>query len=110
MRIYITDAQIPELSSFPPAARRLLRQTAFRQMYSRQPLLRWLPNGLCAVGALIGLCTFSALPRSLSNWIGDPTHILVTTGYVQLLALLGGFLGAQWLTHRSRNFLRQLIS
>jgi hypothetical protein len=110
MRIYITDAQVPELAPFPPAARRTLRQSAFQQMFAAQPLLRWLPNGLCIVGVLIGLVTFGALPRSLYTWGDDLTRIFVPTGYILLLAWLGGFIGAQCLIHRSRAHLRRLIS
>ena len=110
MRVYITDAQIPELSPFPPAVRRALRRSAFQEMFSREPRLRWLPNGLCAAGAVVGLFTFSALPHSLYTWVGDLAALFVPTGYVLLLATVGGLTGAQWLTQRSRTYLRQLIS
>ena len=110
MRIYITDAQVPELAPFPPAARRSLRQSAFQQMFATQPRLRWLPNGLCVVGGLIGLFTVGALPRSLYSWGDDLSRMFVPTGYVLLLAWAGGFTGAQWLTHRSRVYLRHLLS
>ena len=110
MRIYITDAQVPELASFPPVARRLLRWSAFQQMFAAQPGLRWLPIGLCVFGALIGLFTFSALPRSLYSWGDDITPMFVRIGYILSLASAGGVIGAQWLTHRSRVYLRRLIS
>src|SRR4030095_13850136 len=71
MRIYITDAQVPELASFPPVARRSLRRLAFQKMFAAHPRLRGVPAGLCVFGALIGLFTYSALPRSLYSWGGD---------------------------------------
>jgi len=110
MRIYITDAQVPELASFPPVARRSLRRLAFQKMFAAQPRLRWLPIGLCVFGALIGLFTYSALPRSLYSWGGDYfTPMFVRIGYILSLASAGGVIGAQWLTHRSRVYLRRLI-
>src|SRR5438876_961105 len=110
MRIYITNAQVPELVLFPPAARRILRQSAFQLMFARHPPLRWLPNGLCAVGLLIGLCTFGIFPRSLYLWGNAPVRLFLPTAYVLSLAWAGGFIGAQILTHRSRPYLRDLIS
>jgi hypothetical protein len=110
MRIYITDAQVPELAPFPPAARRALRHSAFQQMFAAQPRLRWLPNGFCVVGVLVGWFTLGELPRSLYTWSGDHTGMFISTGYILLLAWVGGFAGAQWLTHRARPYLRRLIS
>jgi hypothetical protein len=109
MRIYITDAQIPELTEFPLGARRILRRSAFQQMFARQRWLRWVPTGLCLIGALMGLLTFGMLPRTLYSWI-DAQHNFVPTGYMLLIAALGGFIGAQLLTHRARRYLRDLIA
>jgi len=110
MRIYITDAQVPELASFPPVARRSLRRLAFQKMFAAQPRLRWLPIGLCVFGALIGLFTSGALPRSLYSW-GDDFYapMSVRLGYMLSVASAGGLIGAQWLAHRSRVYLRRLI-
>jgi len=110
MRLYITDAQVPELAAFPPLARRVLRQSAFRQMFVTRPLLRWLPNGLCAFGVLLGTLTIEALPRSVFTWGHGLIRSLIPTGFVVLLACLGGFIGSQSLVHHSRMYLRRLIS
>ena len=110
MWIYITNAQIPELAEFPPGARRVLRRCALQQMFSEHPSLRWLPNGLCALGVLVGLFTYGALPRSLYDWADEMTRMFLPTAYIFSLAALGGSLGLQWLTHRSRRYLRDLIS
>jgi hypothetical protein len=109
MRLYLTDAQIPELREFQPDARRALRQCAFQQMFAHQRWLRWIPNGLCCTGALIGLLTFGFLPRTLYSW-SDMAHMLVPTGYMLFLATVGGCVGAQLLTHRARHYLRRLIT
>jgi hypothetical protein len=113
MRIYIRDAQIPELAGFPPASRRALRHLAFQQMFAQTPLLRWVPNGLCGVGAVLGVFTFGALPGSLYTSLytaaGEPMCMFIPTAYILVLAALGGFIGAQWLTHHARRYLRHLI-
>jgi|SRR5881394_1404119 len=109
MRIYISDAQIPELAEFPPGARRIVRRSAFQQMFARQRWLRWVPTGLCLIGALVGLLTFGLLPRTLYAWL-DASQMFVPTGYILLLAAFGGCTGAQLLTHRARGYLRDLIS
>ena len=110
MRLYITNAQVPELASFPPEARRHLLQSAFKQMFARHPSLRWLPNGLCAVGVVIGLCTFGTFPRSSYLWGDELVRLFLPTVYILCLASAGGFIGAQILTHQSRSYLRDLIS
>jgi hypothetical protein len=110
MWIYITDAQIPELAEFSPEARRFLRRCAVHQMFAEHPSLRWLPNGLCGLGVLVGLFTSRALPHSVYDWADEMTRTLLPTAYIFSLAVLGGFLGAQWLMHRARRYLRHLIS
>ena len=109
MRLYITDSQIPELREFPPDTRRALRQYAFQQMFAHQRWLRWIPNGLCFTGALIGLLTYSLLPRPLYPWT-EMAHTFIPTGYILFLATVGGCVGAQLLTHRARHYLRELIA
>lgn len=110
MRLYITDAQIPELTGFPREARRALRQSAFQQMFARQRWLRWLPIGLCLIGALVGLLTFGLLPRAFYSWVGDAVRIFLPTAYILLLATLSGSIGTQLLTHRARRYLRDLLA
>lgn len=107
MRIYITDAQVPELAPFPPAARRVLRRSTLQQMFAVQPWLRWLPGGFCLVGALMWLFAFPKLPFPSGD---SPVLVLVSAGYPVLFTSLGGFIGAQFLIHRSRVYLRRLIS
>lgn len=111
MRIYITNAQVPELAPFPTAARRVLRRSAFQCMFAIQPWLRWLPNGLCFVGTLIALFTFTKLPWTLFHSWRNPFLVsMISLSYVLLLACLGGFIGEQFLIHHSRIYLRRLIS
>ena len=78
-------------------------------MFAQKPLLRWLPNGLCGIGAVLGLFTFRALPRSLYTVADELMRMFIPTAYILVLAALGGFIGAQWLTHRARHYLRHLI-
>lgn len=108
MRIYITDSQIPELAEFPPEARRILRQSAFQQMFARQPRLRWIPYTLCALGVLIGILTLHVLPSALFAWANG--NVLAPNGYVLLLAALGGAVGVQYLIHCARHYLREIVS
>ncbi len=107
--LYLTDARIPELASFAPPMRRLLRQAAFKQMFTDRPLLRWLPYALCALGVVAALFTFRALPQFFYSLAGDPLRIFVPTAYMLAVAALGGFVGSPLLTHRARVYLRRLI-
>jgi hypothetical protein len=109
MPVYITDAQIPELAGFPPAARRLLRYSAFQQMFAERPWLRWVPKGLCAVGVVLGVLTFGSLPQSLYIPADEGIRMFIPAAYIPSLGMVAGFIGAQYITHRARRYLRRLI-
>jgi hypothetical protein len=113
MCIYFTNAQVPELAPFPPKSRRLLRDAAFKQMSADKPLLGLLPVLLCFVSSTLAFNTSHKIPTSLGDWGNGFTGLILMflpLGYVLLMGVLGSFIGIQFLLHRSRAYLRRMIS
>jgi hypothetical protein len=111
MKLYFSISQIPELAGLARPQRKAVYQCALEALVAEQPSTIWICSRWVFSGILTGVLAdllivarFGLLP--FAGW-GKPLLITAVGGLVG--AMIGIFIGAQWMTARVRPYLRRVL-
>jgi len=111
MKLYFSISQIPELAGLARPRRKAVYQCALEALFAEQPSIIWICSRWVFGGILIGVLAdwlivagFVRLP--FAGW-GKQLLITAVGGLVG--AMIGIFIGAQWMTARVRPYLRRVL-
>jgi hypothetical protein len=111
MKLYFSKSQVPELAGLTRLRRRLVYQCGLEALLTEQPSMiwvctLWLFGGLLS-GALAGWMTVNR--NGLSDSVGWEKKLLVVSACGVAGAMIGAFIGAQYLTARLRPYFRRVL-
>ena len=110
MRLFITDSRIPELAEIKSDRRRCLKRSAVAMLRKHKPLFVSIPVVLCSLGAGLGWWiipfAFGLFGADLENFSNATFFSFIGIG---LGGTLAGWVGNEWLAHKLRPYLRNLI-
>ena len=104
MRIYFTDAQVPELAGLKTAQRRVVWHGAFDMLRREHPFARWLMGLPSGIGAGFGWLLGIGLSHMISV---DP--LLLGVSVAMVFGCIGSFFGVRGFTNRLRPYFRRFI-
>jgi len=113
IRLFFSDAQIPELKRLQASDRRLAKRKAMQHLKQSNPWAARVRLILSAVGAFVGWLLAPLIVAAIypGNMRGISANLLLVYGiFPAVLAcsggLLGGFIGNQFLIARIRRYWR----
>ena len=105
MKLYLTDSQIPELTTLSRRQRRLVRQGAFAMLRSERPSAASI--GSVLTGSFAG--GLAVAGNGVSHVMGAEHKLVVMMAFGLAGAIVGSLVGAQFLTHWLRPYFRRFI-
>ena len=114
MKFYLTERQVPELRGLPKLERVAIRRRASGILASDTRWPGLAPTLLSAVGGVIGAFASVQITRVLvAQQTGTPYALLAVVccwSCVAACGAAGGFIGAVYLLHRLRPYIRRVVN
>jgi hypothetical protein len=111
MKLYFSKSQVPELAGLTRLQRRLVYQCGLEALLTEQPSIMWVCTLCLFGGLLVGVVAgWMAVNRNgLSDPVGWEKKLLVVSACGLAGAMIGAFIGAQYLTARLRPYFRRVL-
>jgi hypothetical protein len=111
MKLYFSKSQVPELAGLTRLQRRHVYQCGLEALLAEQPSMMWVCTLWLFGGLLSGmLASWMAVNRNgLSDPVGWEKKLLVASACGLAGAMVGAFIGAQFITARLRPYFRRVL-